>query len=102
MMVLYKKIKNYGIRKTIKFGLFESYRFLYLRICKQSYSLDGEDLIIDRLLKYKNNGFYIDVGANDHNRLSNTKIFYKRGWRGINIDVNPNAMRSFKNIDPRI
>jgi len=60
-----------------------------------SYSQEGEDLIIDKLLGYKRNGFYVDIGAHHPLRFSNTAIFYKRGWRGINIDALPNSMLQF-------
>lgn len=55
-----------------------------------SYSQYQEDLIIDSLLSSKNKGFYIDIGANDPDVLSNTKRFYLKGWSGINIEPNPN------------
>lgn len=54
-----------------------------------AYSQRGEDLIIDGLLKGKNPGFYVDIGANHPTHLSNTKRFYDRGWHGINIEPNP-------------
>lgn len=54
-----------------------------------AYSQRGEDLIIDGLLEGKKTGFYVDVGANHPTHLSNTKRFYDRGWRGINIEPNP-------------
>ncbi len=31
-------------------------------------------------------GFYIDAGANDPSIHSVTKVFYERGWHGINIE----------------
>ena len=49
-----------------------------------------EDLVIDTLFKHKSNGFYVDIGANDPDVLSNTKLFYNRGWRGINVEPEPN------------
>jgi FkbM family methyltransferase len=48
----------------------------------------GEDLVIDALLGCPAEGVYVDVGANDPDELSNTKRFYDRGWRGINIEPN--------------
>lgn len=52
----------------------------------ESYSQFHEDLLIDFLLLSKGKGFYIDVGSNDPVFNSNTKRFYDRGWRGINIE----------------
>jgi FkbM family methyltransferase len=63
-----------------------------------NYSLaqEGEDIILNKLLKYKKDGFYIDIGAHHPFRFSNTYIFYKKGWRGINIDAYPGSMIEFK------
>lgn len=66
-----------------------------------SYSQEGEDLIIDKLLGYKTNGFFVDIGAHHPLRFSNTAIFYKRGWNGINIDAMPNSMVEFNLLRKR-
>lgn len=47
------------------------------------------------------NGFYVDVGAFAPKRHSNTYCFYRRGWRGINIDATPGTMLSFRWSRPR-
>lgn len=65
------------------------------------YGQDGEDLILDRLLERQAKGFYIDVGAHHPVRFSNTYLFYKRGWCGINIDAMPGSMKKFEQIRPR-
>jgi FkbM family methyltransferase len=65
------------------------------------YAQDGEDLILDRLLDGQVNGFYVDVGAHHPARFSNTYLFYKRGWRGINIDAMPDSMKKFNKLRPR-
>jgi hypothetical protein len=59
------------------------------------YGHSGEDLVLDRLLNGKRMGFYIDVGAHHPTRFSNTYLFYKKGWSGINIDANPKSMELF-------
>ena len=51
-----------------------------------SYAQNFEDIMLWRALKDIENGFYIDVGANDPKVHSVTKAFYDRGWRGINIE----------------
>ena len=53
-----------------------------------SHSQFGEDLVLDALLGCPSSGFYVDVGANDPEILSNTRRFYDRGWRGINVEPN--------------
>jgi FkbM family methyltransferase len=39
-----------------------------------------------RALRHVENGFYIDVGANDPVDDSVTFSFYQRGWRGVNVE----------------
>ena len=52
----------------------------------ESYAQEFEDIIIYSFLRDVNDGFYIDVGANDPTNISVTKFFYLRGWHGINIE----------------
>jgi FkbM family methyltransferase len=66
-----------------------------------SYSQNGEDLVLDRLLASTEHGFYVDIGAHHPTRFSNTYLFYRRGWRGINIDSMPGYSRSFHRMRPR-
>lgn len=80
---------TYGFKVFVLYLYLEAqYRFLNCFL-KNSYSQMGEDLIIDKFLRYKKKGFYVDVGAGDPTRFSNTKRFYGRGWTGINIEPNP-------------
>ncbi|MFN3872737.1 MAG: FkbM family methyltransferase [Ignavibacterium sp.] len=63
-----------------------------------SYSQEGEDLILRRIFEDKKKGFYIDVGAHHPKRFSNTYLFYKKGWRGINIEARPGSKKLFDKI----
>jgi FkbM family methyltransferase len=65
------------------------------------YGQDGEDLILNRLLDGQAQGFYVDVGAHHPVRFSNTYLFYRRGWRGLNIDAMPGSMQKFNKVRPR-
>lgn len=66
-----------------------------------SFAQEGEDLLLDRLLEGRQNGFYVDVGAHHPTRFSNTYRLYRRGWRGINIDAAPGSMKAFNRRRPR-
>ncbi len=66
-----------------------------------SYSQEGEDLLLSRFLENKEKGFYVDVGAHHPRRFSNTYLFYKMGWSGINIDAMPGSMEAFNIERPR-
>ena len=61
-----------------------------------SYAPDGEDLILRNMFRGKNNGFYVDVGAHHPTRFSNTRLLYRIGWHGINIDAMPSSMGAFR------
>lgn len=66
-----------------------------------SYSQEGEDLILKRFLGDIKNGFYVDIGAHHPFRFSNTYLFYKEGWQGLNVDAMPASMNAFKKFRPR-
>lgn len=68
---------------------------------ERSYSQEGEDRILARLFDSAREGFYVDVGALHPMRFSNTFLFYRRGWRGVNIDAMPGSMRLFERCRPR-
>ena len=65
------------------------------------YSQEGEDILLSRIFGEQAEGFYVDVGAHHPRRFSNTCFFYKRGWRGINIDALPGSMKVFQKFRPR-
>ena len=80
------------------------------------YSQLGEDAVLAayfKELKLKDNrlatlfgitnyskGCYVDVGAYAPKRISNTFYFYKKGWRGITVEQNPEANKWFKLLRP--
>lgn len=67
-----------------------------------SYSQEGEDLVLSACLgeTASREGFYVDVGAHDPIRFSNTNFFYRRGWRGISIDPNDGVDERFRSKRP--
>lgn len=65
-----------------------------------SYAQHGEDTTLDRLTGHRDKGVYVDVGAYDPHSLSVTKLFYLRGWRGVNIDPKPGTLEKFERDRP--
>ena len=61
---------------------------------KTSYSLTGIDLIVDYIFK-KENGIYIDVGCNHPIYSNNTYLLNRKGWHGINIDIDEKSINLF-------
>jgi FkbM family methyltransferase len=70
---------------------------------RKSYSQCGEDLIAAFLFDQgkTSNGIYVDVGAHHPTYLSNTYYFYKRNWRGYNIDPLKVNIELFRQKRPR-
>ncbi len=67
---------------------------------KESYSQMGEDLVVDHYLSEPNKGVYLDIGAYEPMFLSNTYLFYKRGWTGITVEPNPLKANMFREERP--
>ena len=68
---------------------------------KKSYSMFGEDKFIQKYYKNKKKGFYIDVGAYHPLDGSNTQLLYKKGWSGINLDINYYSIKLFNFLRKR-
>ena len=67
---------------------------------KISYSFNAVDLIIDYIFKNKNDGFYLDVGSQHPISNNNTYLLFKRGWSGINIDLDKKNIDLFNTARP--
>jgi hypothetical protein len=50
----------------------------------------GQDKIVDNFLKFKTNGFFLDVGAHDYRHISNSFFLEKeRAWSGVAVEIDP-------------
>jgi len=66
-----------------------------------SYAQNFEDVLLKRLFPEHFSGFYIDVGACHPIVHSVTKLFYERGWHGINIEPIPSFSELLAHDRPR-
>jgi len=75
----------------------------YVPLGRLSYAQEGEDLLLARILEKIGlaSGFYVDIGAHHPALFSNTYYFYRRGWRGINVDALPGTKKLFQRMRPR-
>ena len=69
-------------------------------IHRKSYAMDGEDIAISVFNKKKDKGFYVDIGAHHPIQRNNTHLLFKKGWEGINIDVNQFSIELFNFLRP--
>ena len=87
---------------------FAPFRWLYLlrkvfltRSSRRYWSQYGEDIVLDRVLNLRKPGFYVDVGCYHPVKNNNTFKLYRRGWRGINLDIDPLKIAAFHLRRPR-
>ncbi len=66
-----------------------------------SFSINREDVLLDRLFGTVPRGFFIDVGAAHPVFENDTKALSDRGWTGINIEPNLNFFRELEAERPR-
>ena len=67
----------------------------------KSYAQYNEDIVLLALLYDVKEGFYVDVGANYPDADSVTKLFYDKGWRGINIEPVKSLYEQLRKERPR-
>ena len=66
-----------------------------------SYSQEGEDQVLRRYFDTQPVGFYVEIGAHDPKRFSNSYYFYKKGWCGVCIEPTPGIGQAFTKFRPR-
>lgn len=64
------------------------------------YGQSAEDVILGRLFPKRYKGFFVDVGCFHPVKYNNTYALYKKGWRGVNIDIQPIKIKGFNWIRP--
>jgi len=83
MQKILNRIKNYR-------------QAFFKKINKNYYSQFGEDKILAEIIKDNfKKGFYVDVGCFHPKKHSNTYLLHKKGWNGINIDVEKDKIDVF-------
>ncbi|WP_284180317.1 FkbM family methyltransferase [Rhabdaerophilum sp. SD176] len=66
-----------------------------------AYAQNHEDIMLWRLFGQGKPGFYVDVGAQDPEIDSVTKLFYDHGWSGLNVEPVAEYAEKLKSERPR-
>jgi FkbM family methyltransferase len=68
-----------------------------------TYAQHGDDIVIRAIFHSLGIGTpsYLDLGAHHPERISNTKLFYDTGSRGINVEANPVLHKLFLESRPQ-
>lgn len=89
-------------RSSIWTWLFLFRKIYIIKIFKIFYSQFGEDIVLKGfILRTIKDGFYVDVGCYHPKKYSNTYQLHKRGWRGINIDLDQLKIKAFNWVRPK-
>lgn len=100
---VYKRVPDGYWSKIRRYGLKKSFQKIMHRLFAPKlfyYSEQGEDILLSFYCT-QDRGFYVDVGAYHPKRLSVTRKFYEKGWRGINIEPNPSSKKIFDRVRRR-
>ena len=65
-----------------------------------SYAQNGEDIVLWRGLGHIRDGIYVDVGGWEPDLDSVTRLFYDRGWRGVDVEPIPELAEKFRQRRP--
>ncbi len=97
-------LKKLFFKTKISYRIYLYYN-LYIRhkgfLNRKQYSQWGEDKLIAEYFKEKQDGKYLDIGCFNPFMYSNTCLLYKKGWNGINIDINPTSIDLFNIARPK-
>ena len=91
------------VKKYPAFKKFYFFYNIYIRNYKflKNGSQFQEDKFILEYFAKGHKGTYLDIGCFHPTRHNNTFLIYKKGWKGINIDMNPLSIELFDFCRPR-
>jgi len=68
---------------------------------RHSFSQFGEDLLIWKYFGETNDGFFVEIGANDPENLSQTLFLEHHGWHGILVEPQSSCCERLRQIRPQ-
>ena len=87
---------SYFYKCLLKLKIF--YKILVFK--KKYFSFSGVDVIIENIFKSYNMGIYVDIGCQHPIKNNNTYLLYKKGWCGLNIDLDKDNIDLFNIARP--
>ena len=97
-------LKNIFLKTKTTYKIYLYYN-LYIRhksyLKRMQYSQWGEDQFINQFFKDKIDGIYLDIGCFHPVMYNNTCLLHRKGWQGINIDINPTSIDLFNILRPK-
>ena len=94
-------IKRLLINHSLTYYFYKIFKLFRNKGIKRHLGEFGEDIIINRFFRKISNGFYVDVGCYHPIKGSLTYYLYKKGWKGLNIDLSKISIDLFKLARPK-
>ena len=97
-------LKKLFLKTKLTYKIYLYYNLFIRHKChlnRKQYSQWGEDQFINDFFKDKIDGIYLDIGCFHPVMYSNTCLLHRKGWRGINIDINPTSIDLFNIVRPK-
>ena len=95
------EIKKFLVNHSLSYYFYKIFK-LFKNQGKGNYFGEfGEDILINRFFRKKNDGFYVDIGCYHPIKGSLTYYLYKKGWRGLNVDLSKVSIDLFKLARPK-
>src|SRR5664279_6615129 len=68
---------------------------------ERSYSQWGEDMLVWEFFHRAADGFFIEVGANEPTKISQTFLLEQKGWKGILVEPQPACCERLRQMRPK-
>ena len=96
-----KRIKKFLINYSLFYYFYKIFKIFRNKGKGNYFGEFGEDILINRFFRKKNNGFYVDIGCYHPIKGSLTYLLHKKGWKGLNVDLSKISIDLFKLARPK-
>ena len=91
-----EKFKEFILANFITYFLYKKLKILRNSSKSEHLGEYGEDIFIRRFFKNEKKGFYVDIGSYHPIKGSLTYYLFKKGWKGLNVDLSKVSVDLFK------
>ena len=95
------EIKKFLVNHSLSYYFYKIFKLFKNKKKGNYFGEFGEDILINRFFRKKNYGFYVDIGCYHPIKGSLTYYLYKKGWRGLNVDLSKVSIDLFKLARPK-
>ena len=96
-----QKIKKFFINHSLGYYFYKIFKLFKSKKKRNYFGEFGEDILINRFFRKQDDGFYVDIGCYHPIKGSLTYYLYKKGWKGLNVDLSKISIDLFKLARPK-